>query len=30
MLQWMIQIGPVVAWAIAALFTGFAMATGKI
>jgi hypothetical protein len=30
MLQWAIQNGPLVAWAIAALFAGFAVLTGKV
>ena len=30
MLQWVIENGPLVGWAIAALFTGFPVLTGKV
>jgi len=30
MLQWLVVNGPLVAWAIAVLFTGFTMLTGKV
>jgi hypothetical protein len=30
MLQWLIQNGPLVAWAFAVLFTGFTMLAGKV
>jgi hypothetical protein len=30
MLQWLLQNGPLVAWAFAVLFTGFTMLPGKV
>jgi hypothetical protein len=30
MLQWLVQNGPLVAWAIVALFAGFIMLAGKV